>query len=100
MMFGHANYEMATRPFIGLTGKMLALTVPDDFFNQSLRQRIDFIDTALSEQIANQGILIDPLQLTPLPLLGVPGWFDANKLPDFYQNTAYFRAKRSMKIQE
>jgi hypothetical protein len=100
MMFGHANYEMATRPFIGLTGKMLALQVPADFFNQSLRQRIDFIDTALSEQIANQGILIDPLQLTPLPLLGVPGWFDANKQPDFYQNTAYFRAKRRSKIQE
>lgn len=100
MMFGHANYEMATRPFIGLTGKMLALQVPADFFNQSLRQRIDFIDTELSEQIANQGILIDPLQLTPLPLLGVPGWFEANKQPDFYQNTAYFRAKRRTKIQE
>lgn len=100
VMFGHANYEMATRPFIGLTGKMLALQVPADFFKQSLRQRIDFIDTALSEQIANQDVLIDPEQLTPLPLLGVPGWFDANKQSDFYQNTGYFRPKRSAKIPE
>ncbi|RVU37681.1 DUF3025 domain-containing protein [Rheinheimera riviphila] len=100
MMFGHANYEMATRPFIGLTGKMLAMVVPDDFFSQSLRQRIDFIDTALSEQIANQGIFGDPLQLTPLPLLGVPGWFFANEQPDFYQNSAYFRPKRITKIQD
>jgi hypothetical protein len=100
MMFGHANYEMATRPFIGLTGKMLAMAVPDDFFSQSLRQRIDFIDTALSKQIANQGIFSDPLQLTPLPLLGVPGWFFANEQPDFYQNSAYFRPKRISKVQE
>lgn len=100
MMFGHANYEMATRPFIGCTGKMLALVVPADFFGQSLRQRIEFIDTTLSEQIANQGILVDPKQLSPLPLLGVPGWFEANKQPDFYQNTAYFRAKRAVKVQE
>lgn len=100
MMFGHANYEMATRPFIGLTGKMLALAVPDEFFSQSLRQRIDFIDTALSEQIANQGILFDPQQLTPLPVLGVPGWYDANSQPEFYQNTGYFRPKRAREIQE
>jgi len=94
MMFGHANYEMATRPFIGLTGKMLALEVPADFFAQSLRQRIDFIDTTLSEQIANLHILSDPQQLTPLPLLGVPGWFAANSQPEFYQNCGYFRPKR------
>lgn len=100
MMFGHANYEMATRPFLGLTGKILAVAVPSDYFQQSLRQRIDFIDTALSEQIANQGSLVDPLQLTPLPLLGVPGWFEANNHPDFYQNTAYFRPKPKVKVQE
>ncbi len=100
MMFGHANYEMATRPFIGLTGKMLALEVPDEFFSQSLRQRIDFIDTTLSEQIANQGILFDQQQLTPLPLLGVPGWYAANAQPEFYQNTGYFRPKRARQVQE
>ena len=100
MIFGHANYEMATRPFIGFTGKMLALAVPVDFFAQTLLQRIDFIDTALSEQIANQGVLVEQQQLTPLPLLGVPGWFEANKHPDFYQNTGYFRAKRTIKDQE
>lgn len=100
MMFGHANYEMATRPYIGLTGKMLALAVPPDFFRQTLRQRIDFIDTALSEQIANLNILVNPLQLTPLPILGVPGWYEQNINPDFYQNAGYFRPKRTAKVQE
>lgn len=94
MMFGHANYEMATRPFIGLTGKMLALEVSADFFDWSLRERIDFIDTALSTLIANSGILLEKTTLTPLPILGVPGWDPANQQADFYRDPAYFRPKR------
>lgn len=95
MIFGHANYEMATRPFIGLTGKMLALEVKPEFFGWPLRQRIDFIDTELSIQIANNDILLQHHQLTPLPLLGVPGWYAANRAADFYQDVSYFRPKRT-----
>ncbi len=95
MMFGHANYEMATRPFVGLTGKMLAIEVQVEFFGWPLRQRIDFIDTELSKQIANNDILQQHNQLTPLPLLGVPGWFQANEAADFYQDVSYFRPKRT-----
>lgn len=95
VMFGHANYEMATRPFIGLTGKMLAIEVQAEFFDWPLRQRIDFIDTELSKQIANNDILQQNNQLTPLPLLGVPGWYAANQAADFYQDVSYFRPKRT-----
>lgn len=95
MIFGHANYEMATRPFIGLTGKMLAIEVQAEFFDWPLRQRIDFIDTELSKQIANNDILQQNHQLTPLPLLGVPGWFQANEAADFYLDVSYFRPKRT-----
>jgi hypothetical protein len=97
MIFGHANYEMATRPFIGLTGKMLAIEVQVEFFDWPLRQRIDFIDTELSKQIANNDILQQNNQLTPLPLLGVPGWYQANEVADFYQDVSYFRPKRTKK---
>ncbi len=96
MMFGHANYEMATRPFIGLTGKMLAIEVSEDFFRWPLRQRIDFIDTALEQQIANNDILQQQHQLTPLPLLGIPHWYAANQAPEFYQDVSYFRPKRTI----
>lgn len=95
MIFGHANYEMATRPFIGLTGKMLAIEVQTEFFHWPLRQRIDFIDTELGKQIANNDILQLNNQLTPLPLLGVPGWYAANQAADFYQDASYFRPKRT-----
>lgn len=94
MIFGHANYEMATRPFIGLTGKMLAIEVQAEFFDWPLRQRIDFIDTQLSKQITNNDILQQNHQLTPLPILGIPGWYVPNQAADFYQNVSYFRPKR------
>lgn len=96
MMFGHANYEMATRPFIGLTGKMLALEVCADFFHWPLRQRIDFIDTELEQQIANNDILRQQHQLTPLPLLGIPHWYAENQAAEFYQDVSYFRPKRTI----
>lgn len=96
MIFGHANYEMATRPFIGLTGKMLALEVCADFFSWPLRQRIDFIDTELSQQIANNDILRQQQQLTPLPLLGIPHWYADNQAAEFYQDVSYFRPKRKI----
>ena len=97
MIFGHANYEMATRPFIGLTGKMLAIEVQAEFFDWPLRQRIDFIDTQLSKQITNNDILQQNNQLTPLPILGIPGWYPANQAPSFYQDVSYFRPKRIKK---
>jgi hypothetical protein len=91
LMFGHANYEMATQPFIGLTGKLVALPVTDDFWQLSLGQRYAAIDKALSLQIANSDYLLQAAQLTPLPLLGVPGWYAANTEADFYLDQQYFR---------
>lgn len=91
VIFGHAIYEMATRPFIGLTAKCWFIAVPDAFFQFSSQEATDFLDTALSKQLDNKALLIDNRQLTPLPLLGIPGWFDANQQQDFYADTSYFR---------
>ncbi len=91
MMFGHANYEMATQPFIGLTGKLVALAVTADFWQLPLRQRYAQMDNKLSLQIANSDFLLQAAQLTPLPLLGVPGWYAANSDADFYLDQQYFR---------
>lgn len=91
MMFGHANYEMATQPFIGLTGKLVALPVTADFWQLPLRQRYAQMDNKLSLQIANSDFLLQAAQLTPLPLLGVPGWYAANSDADFYLDQQYFR---------
>ncbi|BDF94397.1 DUF3025 domain-containing protein [Pseudoalteromonas sp. KAN5] len=95
-MFGHANYEMLTKPYIGLTGKALFVKVPNDIFCKDLTQQYQYIDQTLYEMIKHDNCLRDNSQLSPLPLLGVPGWYDNNN-PEFYSNTGYFRPKRRIR---
>ncbi|MCC5824578.1 DUF3025 domain-containing protein [Alkalimonas sp.] len=95
VIFGHAIYEMATQPFIGLTAKCWFIEVPEDFFNRPLCKSYAFLDQQLCQQISQQSeCLLQKTQLTPLPLLGVPGWHADNQQLAFYSNTDYFRPKR------
>ncbi|MDP5144196.1 DUF3025 domain-containing protein [Rheinheimera baltica] len=93
MIFGHALYEMATAPFIGLTAKALFVEVPSGFCQWPLPQAYAYVDEQLVRQIT-QDDLLNTSQLTPLPLLGVPLWYAANQQPQFYSNQDYFRPKR------
>lgn len=94
IIFGHANYEMMTAPFEGLTGKMLPIYVDDDYFKLPLEARYRYLDKILYKYIKERVYLKDNKMMSPLPLLGVPGWWDANRDPAFYDNTDYFRPKR------
>ncbi len=92
-IIGHANYEMLTQPYIGLTGKALFVNVSADFFDQDLAEQYRLLDDMLVGLIGEADMLKNNRQLSPLPLLGVPGWYEANEAPAFYDNTDYFRAK-------
>ncbi|MEE2001552.1 DUF3025 domain-containing protein [Alkalimonas sp. MEB108] len=95
VVFGHAIYEMATQPFIGLTAKCWFIEVPEDFFSWSVAKSYVFLDQQLCQLISQQPkCLLQKIQLTPLPLLGVPGWHESNAQLAFYQNQDYFRPKR------
>lgn len=94
VVFGHAIYEMATQPFIGLTAKSWFIEVPTGFSQWPLTDAYTFLDEKLAGQIANTAALLDNQQLTPLPVLGIPGWYEANEQQLFYTNTEYFRPRR------
>lgn len=96
-MFGHANYEMLTKPYIGLTGKALFVTVPDEIFCKNLVTQYQYLDQRLYEMIKTDQCLADNKLLSPLPLLGVPGWHEDNTDDTFYNNTDYFREKRRIR---
>ena len=91
--FGHANYEMLLNPYIGLTGKWMALEVSSEFWQQSLCQQYQTLDQALYKTLADSNPFSVKGTLKPLPLLGVPGWWDENQAPEFYQDQDYFRPK-------
>jgi hypothetical protein len=90
MVFGHSLYEKALKPYIGLTGKALLIKVDEGFFNQPSALQTRLAD----EMIAGAFAQTIPVNLTPLPLLGVPGWWADNASSDFYENAAYFRPRK------
>jgi hypothetical protein len=93
-IIGHANYELLLSPFLGLTGKWLAVEVEADFAHLSLAKKSDKIDCLLVEKITEEDTFSQARPLLPIPLLGIPGWWDANVDENFYRNTDYFRPKR------
>ena len=96
-IFGHANLEMLLQPFIGLTGKWLALEVDSQFSDLRYSEQVKQLDKTLVKQINETNIFAEEKPLNPIPLLGIPGVWDANNNPTFYANTDYFRPLSRLK---
>lgn len=90
--FGHANYEMLTKPYVGLTGKWLVIDASAEIAGLPLNVQYRLLDDKLEKSLS-AGILSDNTQLFPMPLLGIPGWHQDNEQPTYYDNTDYFRPK-------
>lgn len=93
-IFGHGLYEKALSPYIGMTANALALQVGDHFFEQERQLQINELDQILSSKLQKENLLETPHCLTPLPMLGVPDWWQENNHEEFYNNQNYFRPKR------
>ena len=96
-IFGHANLEMLLQPFMGLTGKCLAVEVDSRFSTLSYQKQLAELDTRLVSHIQQTNLFSTKKPLSPMPLLGIPDVWDANHDPAFYENTDYFRPKPSPK---
>lgn len=94
LIFGHALYEKALRPFAGVTGRGLLLDVDDVFLLAALADQVDAIDRWLAGILLDDSRLLSTRELAPVPLLGVPGWWSANEAEAFYDNTEVFRPGR------
>lgn len=94
-VFGHALFEKALRPYLGLTAHALLLPVDQDLPSQPASRRVEGIDALAAAAVHD---MTAPRSLAPLPLLGVPGWWADNERPDFYDNAEYFRRKRETKV--
>ncbi|HZR02900.1 MAG TPA: DUF3025 domain-containing protein [Burkholderiales bacterium] len=94
LVFGHALYDKARAPFIGLTGKALIFDVGADALALERDRLRAHVDRMVALYVLDPANLSTPKVLQPLPLLGVPGWWKANEAPSFYDNTEYFRPGR------
>lgn len=91
-LFGHALLEKLVLPYKAITAHTLVLSVPECYFALADDAKRDWIDQSIAADLAQQDALIG--RLTPLPVLGVPGWSRDQDL-GFYADASVFRPKRS-----
>ncbi len=91
VLFGHALLEKLVAPYKSITAHVLCLPVP-----LALETPPDATvhpwDAWLAQQLAPDWLARKPF--TPLPVLGVPGWWPANADPTFYADAQVFRPLR------
>lgn len=85
LVFGHALLEQLAAPRKGLTAHVWR-------GNAALESGAD-ADAWLAARCTAEGLAAKPF--TPLPVLGVPGWWAGNENFSFYDDSLVFRPRRS-----
>lgn len=97
LLFGHALSEKLVDPYKSITAHVLKLPIPLDLRVDALTASgagpvVHPWDDWLAQQLTPEWLATKPY--TPLPVLGVPGWWAANEEPDFYADAQVFRPAR------
>ena len=110
VVFGHALLQKLLNPYKAICGHCVGLngTLSDPASADPLRRRgsqsditpdehsqaltIADMDSRLARWIVQRSF--GKQMLTPLPVLGVPGWWRANESPEFYNDPDVFRRPR------
>ncbi len=88
-IFGHAALEKAVQPYKSITVHLWR--VPPGVAQADL-------DAWLAQDLTPEKLARKPF--SPLPLLGVPGWWPANEDPAFYADASVFRPRRRRHLAE
>jgi hypothetical protein len=90
-LFGHALMEKLVAPRKAITAHTRVIVADDGYFGLAPDDRRAWIDDHEARALA-----ADPLStagFTPLPVLGLPGWWPQQD-DEFYADTSVFRPKR------
>lgn len=93
-LFGHALMEKLVAPYKAITAHAWPVIVGEEFFTLSAEDKRGRLDEAVAEQLASG---LETADFTPLPVLGVPGWWERQD-NDFYEDTTVFRPKKKPKL--
>lgn len=92
--FGHAVYEKALRPYVGMTANAVLLEVEPELLAEPMARLLPRLDERLASVFTEGGAYAQPQDLQPFPILGMPGWDPANADAAYYDNARYFRPGR------
>ena len=90
-VFGHAILEKSLQPYRAVTAKALLLEVPGSFPSAPLDAQLVEADALAATWFSAPEALTSTQDLSPLPVLGVPGWAE-NGAGAFYDDTQVFRS--------
>jgi len=90
-LFGHALMEKLVAPRKAITAHTRVVFAGDDYFNLSHDAQRAWIDARVATELANEPL--NTSGFTPLPVLGVPGWWPGQDAA-FYADASVFRPKR------
>ncbi|MEY4979470.1 MAG: hypothetical protein RLZZ352_1740 [Pseudomonadota bacterium] len=91
VLLGHALLEKLVSPYKSITAHVLREPVP-----LALGDDLAAWDAWLAQTL--HAPLLARKPFTPLPVLGVPGWWAANQDPAFYADAGVFRPPRSPRL--
>ncbi len=93
--FGHALLEKLIAPYKACTAHAWIVDVPPAYFSWPVAERDAWLDETVGATLsAGDDGTLTSRHFTPLPVLGIPGWWPANQDDVFYDDAAVFRAGR------
>jgi hypothetical protein len=95
-LFGHALMEKLVAPRMAITAHTRVVFAGDAYFGLSHDEQRGWIDRHVAHDLASAPLLTSGF--TPLPVLGVPGWWPAQD-EAFYADASVFRPKRSSRVE-
>jgi len=89
---GHALLEKFLKPYKSLTAHALLVSLDEPAADRSREDLLRLLDTQLAQKLLAGALFHSPAGLSPLPLMGIPGWW-ARKEQDeaFYADSQVFR---------
>jgi hypothetical protein len=85
-IFGHALMDKLVTPYKAITAHALAVTLAPT-------ASLEDVDRALAERLGERRNSAD---FAPVPVLGIPGWCDANQDAAYYEDASVFRPARAL----
>lgn len=95
-LFGHALMEKLVAPYKAITAHTWVMQVGPEFFDLAPVERQSWIDAGIAAQLANG---LTTKDFTPLPVLGVPGWWPEQH-QQFYDDGTVFRPPRRPQVRD
>ena len=91
-VIGHAMLEKFLNPYKAMTANALLVQIPQKDFARKRDDLLSMLDDRLAEQLNSGALIRSSNDLSPLPLMGIPGWWPGG-LQDalFYNDKKVFR---------